>query len=195
MKRFSAGFPDENTTPTSIFRIHLQRKDVPEVISIMKNLLDKTDLEILAILEENARTPIKSIAQRVFISPPTVAARIDAMEKAGIILGYHAKISDSILGHPVRAFINLEVAPDRKGELYPFLSGCPDVIECSHVTGDYSVLMQTVFDSTNSLDRFISRLQSFGRTKTQIVFSTVVEHRGFRLAKEDEKKADPEQPI
>ena len=117
------------------------------------------------------------------------------MEKAGIILGYHAKISDSILGHPVRAFINLEVAPDRKGELYPFLSECPDVIECSHVTGDYSVLMQTVFDSTDSLDRFISRLQSFGRTKTQIVFSTVVEHRGFRLAKEDEKKADPEQPI
>ena len=52
MKRFSAGFPDENIAPTPIFRILLRRKTVSEVVSIMKNLLDKTDLEILAILEE-----------------------------------------------------------------------------------------------------------------------------------------------
>lgn len=147
----------------------------------MKTTLDKTDIEILKILKENARTPIKSIASRVFISPPTVAARIEAMEKSGIILGYHAKINDCVLGHPVRAFINLEVSPERKAELYPFLQNSPDVIECCHVTGEYSVLMQTIFENTEGLDKFISKLQSFGRTKTQIVFSSVVEHRGFSL--------------
>ena len=147
----------------------------------MKHSLDKTDIAILNLLQKNARTPIKTIAEKVFISPPTVAARIEAMEKAGIILGYHTKISDTVLGHPVRAFINLEVAPDRKSELYPFLQNSPEVIECSHVTGEYSVLIQTVFESTDQLDKFISRLQSFGRTKTQIVFSSVVEHRGFQI--------------
>ena len=154
----------------------------------MKMLLDQTDIEILKILEENARTPIKAIAARVFISPPTVTARIDAMEKAGILLGYHAEISESILGHPVRAFINLEVSPDRRAELYPFLEACPDVVECSHVTGEYSVLIQTVFESTDGLDKFIGKLQNFGRTKTQIVFSSVVRHRGFRLdSRKDEE--------
>ena len=147
----------------------------------MKHSLDKIDIAILNLLQKNARTPIKTIAEKVFISPPTVAARIEAMEKAGIILGYHTKISDTVLGHPVRAFINLEVAPDRKSELYPFLQNSPEVIECSHVTGEYSVLIQTVFESTDLLDKFISRLQSFGRTKTQIVFSSVVEHRGFQI--------------
>ena len=147
----------------------------------MKHSLDKTDIAILNLLQKNARTPIKTIAEKVFISPPTVAARIEAMEKADIILGYHTKISDTVLGHPVRAFINLEVAPDRKSELYPFLQNSPEVIECSHVTGEYSVLIQTVFESTDLLDKFISRLQSFGRTKTQIVFSSVVEHRGFQI--------------
>lgn len=147
----------------------------------MKHSLDKTDIAILNLLQKNARTPIKTIAEKVFISPPTVAARIEAMEKAGIILGYHTKISDTVLGHPVRAFINLEVAPDRKSELYPFLQNSSEVIECSHVTGEYSVLIQTVFESTDLLDKFISRLQSFGRTKTQIVFSSVVEHRGFQI--------------
>lgn len=147
----------------------------------MKHSLDKIDIAILNLLQKNARTPIKTIAEKVFISPPTVAARIEAMEKAGIILGYHTKISDTVLGHPVRAFINLEVAPDRKSELYPFLQNSSEVIECSHVTGEYSVLIQTVFESTDLLDKFISRLQSFGRTKTQIVFSSVVEHRGFQI--------------
>ena len=100
-------------------KIHITAERSAEVLPFMKNLLDRTDLEILSILQENARTPIKTIAARVFISPPTVAARIDEMEKAGIILGYHAKISDSILGHPVRAFINLEVTPERKAERSP----------------------------------------------------------------------------
>ncbi len=148
----------------------------------MKHELDKIDIAILNILKENARTPVKAIAERVFTSAPTVAARIGAMEKAGVILGYQANISDTaVLGHPVRAFINLEVAPDRKAELHPFLSECPDVIECNHVTGEYSVLIQTVFESTDQLDKFISHLQGFGRTKTQIVFSTMVQHRSFRI--------------
>ncbi len=153
----------------------------------MKHELDKIDIAILNILKENARTPIKTIAEQVFTSAPTVASRISAMEKAGVILGYQATISDTaVLGHPVRAFINLEVAPDRKAELYPFLSECPDVIECSHVTGEYSVLIQTVFESTDQLDKFISRLQGFGRTKTQIVFSTMVHHRSFRIEAPEE---------
>ena len=148
----------------------------------MKHNLDKIDIAILNILKDNARTPIKTIAEKVFTSAPTVAARISAMEKAGILLGYHANISDTaVLGHPVRAFIILEVTPDRKAELYPFLTDCPDVIEASHVTGEYSVLIQTVFESTDHLDKFISKLQGFGRTKTQIVFSTMVHHRSFRI--------------
>ena len=58
-----------------------------EVHAVMKTTLDKTDIEILKILKENARTPIKNIAGRVFISPPTVAARIEAMEKGAMTLG------------------------------------------------------------------------------------------------------------
>ena len=155
----------------------------------MKHTLDKIDISILNILKENARTPIKTIADKLFISAPTVASRISIMEKAGVILGYHAIINDkAVLGHPVRAFINAEISPDKKAELYPFLSRCPDVIECSHVTGEYSVLIQAVFENTDLLDKFISRLQSFGRTKTQIVFSTMVHRRSFRIEDDAEGK-------
>ena len=49
------------------------------------------------------------------------------------------------------------------------------------VTGDYSMLLEVLFESTMELDRFIGELQYFGRTKTLIVFSTSVEHRGVEL--------------
>lgn len=195
MKRFSAGFPDENIAPLPVFRILLRRKTVSEVVSIMKNLLDKTDLEILAILEENARTPIKSIAQRVFISPPTVAARIDAMEKAGIILGYHAKISDSILGHPVRAFINLEVTPGQEKRALPVSRG---MSRCDRVQPRNRGVFRADADrfrqhgQPRPLHQPTPKLRQ--NQNADRIFH-IVEHRGFRLSKEDEKKAEPEQPI
>ncbi len=141
--------------------------------------LDDTDMEILRILHRNARTPLKTIAEKVFVSAPTVASRIEALEKNGVIRGYHADINESALGHSIKAFINLEVAPDRQAELYPYLRNNREVIECCHVTGEYSYLIQTVFDSNESLEKYVLKLQTLGRTTTQIVFSSVVPYRGF----------------
>jgi Lrp/AsnC family leucine-responsive transcriptional regulator len=47
------------------------------------------------------------------------------------------------------------------------------------VTGDFSMLIEVLFPRTDDLDLFIGQLQHFGRTRTQIVFSTVVDHRGI----------------
>ena len=99
------------------------------------------------------------------------------MEKAGIITGYHAQINYRLFDYHIKAFINLEVEPYQKKEFYPFIQAIPNVIECNCVTGDYAMLIEVAFQSTVQLDHFINELQHFGRTKTQIVFSTSVEHR------------------
>ena len=58
------------------------------------------------------------------------------------------------------------------------------MVECCCVTGDYSMLIEVLFGTTQELDQFINHLQQFGRTRTQIVFSTPVEHRGVPLETE-----------
>ena len=136
----------------------------------MKRELDTADRKIVELLQEDARLPLKSIADKVSLTSPTVSARIDRLEKDGVITDYR-----------IKAFINLEVEPVRKKEFYPYITDCPNVIECNCVTGDYSMLMEVVFHTTSELDQFIGQLQHFGRTKTQIVFSTSVEHRGIPL--------------
>ena len=70
--------------------------------------MDKIDRKILSLLQENARYPLKYLAQKVFLSSPAVSTRIERMEKAGIITGYHATIDPVALGYHITALILLQ---------------------------------------------------------------------------------------
>jgi Lrp/AsnC family leucine-responsive transcriptional regulator len=145
----------------------------------MKRNLDGIDEKIIAILQSNARTTIKDIATQVYLSSPAVIARIDRLEERGIVSGYHANVDPEAFGYRIKAFVYLEIEPSQKQEFYPYINTIPNVIECNCVTGEYAMLMEVAFAGTGELDSFIDELQRFGKTRTQIVFSTVVEHRGL----------------
>ena len=144
-------------------------------------MLDDIDIKLIRLLQQNARYSLKQLAQEVYLSSPAVSARIERLEKLGILTGYHASVDQQKLGYHITAFINLAMNPDQKPVFYPFISACPNVIECNCVTGSYSMLIKVAYPSTQELDTFIGQLQKFGNTKTQIVFSTAVEHRGSGL--------------
>ena len=139
--------------------------------------IDEIDRKIMNLLRENARMPIKEIAEHVFLSSPAVSARITNLEKHGYITGYHAILSPMALGYYIKAFFCLELDPQDKKEFYPFIQNQEHVIECNCVTGDYSMLIEGLFHTTDELDQFVNALQQFGKTRTLIVFSTSVEHR------------------
>ena len=139
--------------------------------------IDETDLQILSMLEENARVSVKSIAERTFLSSTAIATRSEKLERSGYIEGYTVRVNPRAFGMNIKAFINLEVEPVQKADFYPYIRSCPNVVQCNCVTGDYAMLIEVVFKTTAELDHFINELQHFGKTKTQIVFSTSVEHR------------------
>lgn len=143
--------------------------------------MDNIDKKIINLLQDNARHPLKFLASKVFLSSPAVSARIDKLEKDGIITGYHAEVDPILLGYHVMAFINMSLDPKQKPQFYPYISECPNVLECNCVTGVYSMLIKVAFPSTMELDTFVSELQKFGKTETQIVFSTPVKSRGVRI--------------
>ena len=145
--------------------------------------MDKVDEKIILMLQENARIPVKEIASEVFLSSPAVSARIDRLAQEGLIKGYHMVIDRTKLGYDVTAFIQLEITPSQKAEFYPFIKSCPNVLECSCVTGQYSQLIKVAFRSTSELEVFLGSLQQFGRTITQIVFSTPVEPRDVDITR------------
>ncbi len=143
--------------------------------------MDKIDATLIEALQENARVPIKTLTKKVFLSSPAISSRIEKLEKVGLISGYHASINQYMLGYHIKAFINLQMSPSQKPDFYPFIRSCPNVVECNCVTGTYSMLIKVVYHSTVELDEFIGKLQKFGPTETQIVFSTAVEPRGVNI--------------
>lgn len=145
----------------------------------MKLKLDGIDEKIIQLLQENARISIKDIAASVFLSSPAVTARIERLERNGVIIGYHAQINPAALGYRIKAFIHLEIEASAKHSFYSFIESVENVIECNCVTGDYAMLLEVEFWNTVELDGFIDELQQFGRTRTQIVFATAVEHRNI----------------
>ena len=140
--------------------------------------MDAIDLKLLSLLQKNARMPLKQLAEQVYLSSPATAARLERLEKEGIISGYRAEVNLKKLGFPVIAFINLELHPDQKPEFYPLICSHPNVLECSCVTGHFAMHIKVAFDSTENLDQFIGLLQKYGSTETQIVFSTPQKPRG-----------------
>ena len=147
--------------------------------------LDKIDGKILDILQGNARASLKEIAEQVFLSPTAVGARIDRMLQEGVLGGFTTRLNPEAMGHYIKAFINLEVQPEQREEFNEYIDGVLNVVECNCVTGDFSMLIKVAFSDTMILDSFIGRLQKFGRTSTQIVFSTPVENRGVDVTAVD----------
>lgn len=139
--------------------------------------MDSIDKQLISLLTQNARMPLKQLSEMVHLSPPAIASRIERLEKLKIISRYTAVLDSSKLGYSIIAFVNLAMPPQRKGEFAEFVKNCSNVLECYHVAGAYSMIMKVCFPTTVELDAFVTQLQNFGKTQTQIVFSAVVSQR------------------
>lgn len=142
-------------------------------------MMDKIDKKLLDILSRNARIHLKELAAEVFLSAPAVASRLERLEAGGIITGYKANIDYSKLGFNITAFINLSMSPKNKAAFINYISKASNVIECYNVTGSFSMLLKAYFANTSELDEFVMKLQKYGRTQTQIVFSTIKQTEGI----------------
>lgn len=143
--------------------------------------MDDIDKKILQMLQDNARSSLKQISENTYLSSPAVSTRITKLERADIITGYHAAVDPAKLGYPITAFINLDVPPEEKPTFYAHIRDIPNVLECNCVTGAYAMLLKAAFATTSDLEAFIKKLQKYGKTSTQIVFSTPIRPRGMEV--------------
>ncbi len=143
--------------------------------------MDHIDRKLVKLLQENARYSLKQLSERVFLSSPAVAARIEKLQRDGIITGFHADIDLEKIDYHILAFINVEMSPKEKPSFILFIKDEPSVLECNIVSGSYTMLLKAAFQSTVDMDRFISKIQRYGSTETHIVFSTPIPPRAIMI--------------
>ena len=66
--------------------------------------MDRIDKKLVTLLQDNARLPLKNLAEKVFLSSPAVSARIERLEEEGIILKYEAKVDYKKLGYNISIY-------------------------------------------------------------------------------------------
>ena len=148
---------------------------IPVMEERVMRSLDEIDYKLLELLRTNARMPLKDLSAEVFLSTPAVSARIEKLENDGFIKGYHAATDYEKLGNGIKAFIMITVRPEDKPEFIDFIRNKECVIECNHITGNYSMIVKAMFPSTTPMNTFVGELQKYGKTQTQVVFETVIE--------------------
>ena len=160
--------------------------------------LDQIDYRILGLLQQNARMTQMEIATAVGLSQPAVAERMRKLEHQGIITGYTAQVNARMLGKGITAFIGVAVEhPKYNAGFAEKIQSIPDVLECHHVTGQFSYFLKVKTETTETLDRLISEqlrtIPGVTRTHTTIAMSSVKEClriEPVKIAEQGNKKSD-----
>ena len=113
-------------------------------IKAMKEL-DKTDLKILKLLQQNARIPMTELAEKVGLSTTPVTERVRRLERDNLITGYHAHLNPHALGQSLLVFVELKLR-SKSGNIFEDFKRevlkMPQILECHLVSGEYDYLIK-----------------------------------------------------
>ena len=119
------------------------------------------------------------MAQQLGLTIPTISERIQKLEDRGFIKGYTAILDAKRLGKDITAFITVSIDSSKHYQMFMERAReTEEILECHSVTGEGSHLLKVRAENTNSLEKLLSRIQSWPgvlSTKTSVVLSTIKE--------------------
>ena len=147
----------------------------------MGHTLDKIDLKILQILQENGKISNIQLSRQIGLSPAPTLERVKKLEKNGsFISSYHAAVDPGALGLGVTALILVALVRQVDVSRSSFLERIEEIseiVECYRLTGDFDYQLKVVLKDIPSLENFItnklSKIEVIGRMRTLIVLSKV----------------------
>ena len=126
-----------------------------------KNELDARDLQILAILQHDAMTPVVEIAERIGLSTTPCWRRIQKLEAEGVIRRRVALLDPAALNVPVSVFVAIRTSRHSAEWLEQFrnaLDGIPEVVEAYRMSGEVDYLLRVVVPDIAGYDAVYKRL-------------------------------------
>jgi Lrp/AsnC family transcriptional regulator, leucine-responsive regulatory protein len=148
-------------------------------------LLDAVNLQLLGELSRDGRLGIAELGRRIGMSAPAVADRVQRLERAGVITGYHAEIDPGAVGFPVSAVVRIRPSPGQLQRIPEIARETPEVAECYRITGEDCYLMRLHLRAIDELEDVLDRFTPYGLTTTSIIHSSPVPRRGPPLQSDD----------
>lgn len=142
--------------------------------------ISEKDRQLLVLLGENARMPVATLARRLGLSRTTVQARIERLEREGVISGYSVRLSDTYLAGLIRAHVLITIAPKALPLLTVELGSISEITALYSVNGPYDLIAIIAAPSIADLDRLIDQIGDLAgveRTLSSIILSDRISRR------------------
>ena len=134
--------------------------------------VDRIDCKIIELLQRDARMTNTEIGKLVGLSQPAVTARIRALEEAGVIEGYGARINARALGQEITAFIRLRTSHDKIAQCLKTFDRFPEILEAHRITGEDCFVVKATCAQMPNLEAVIDGLAKHGAVTTSLVLAT-----------------------
>lgn len=145
-------------------------------------LLDKKDLDILRLLQSDAKLTVRDIAEKIHLSPTPTHERIKRMEREGVIRQYVALLNNRLVNRGIMVMCQVSLKDHDKRTARAFvqaISGFPEVLECYNISGEFDFLLKIVASSMESFHKFymnkLSEIKGIGQTKSSFVMDVIKE--------------------
>lgn len=153
---------------------------------MQKSNLDSVSLQILALLQENARISYTEIGKAVNLSSSSVIERIKKMEEVGIIDRYTININHKALDYGIVAIMIVSLSGIFSIQEKAFsetMLKYYQVIECLRITGTNDFLIKVIVRSIEELKMVNDETARFGQVNTSIVVQDFIEHKSIDIKK------------
>ena len=141
---------------------------------------DQLDADLLALLHAEPRVGMLEASRRLGVARGTVQARVDRLERDGVVTGYGPDLDPAALGYAVTAFMTLEIRQGAgRATITRRLERIPEVLEAHTISGTGDFLCRIVARDNADLQRVIDQVVGADvlRTSTVVVLTTEVPYR------------------
>jgi DNA-binding Lrp family transcriptional regulator len=143
--------------------------------------MDALDAKLINLFTAEPKVGALAASRRLDVARGTVTARLERLERDGVITGWGPQVDPAALGHPVTAFLTLEIRQGAGHEsVGEHLAGIPEVLEAYTITGLGDMWCRVVARSNTDLQAVIDRALAHPgivRSSTVIALATQVGYR------------------
>nr|WP_139256040.1 Lrp/AsnC family transcriptional regulator [Chitinimonas taiwanensis] len=119
--------------------------------------LDKIDLKILSVLQQDGRLSNLELAEAINLSPSPTLRRLKRLEQEGVIGRYVALLEPAKIGLGLEAFVRV-MLDKRERQFATFaeaVQAWPEVVSCHAMAGEMDYLLRVVFEDLAHFSRFV----------------------------------------
>ena len=142
-------------------------------------VLDDIDVQILQLLQVNAKLTFKEIARQLHLSTTPIFDRLKKLEREKVIQRYVAIIDPEKVDRSLLAFVHISLKEHGRQEVEKFAEQIvvfKEVMECYHLTGEADFVLKVIVKDMRAYNQFVleklSVISNIGKVESRFCLST-----------------------